>query len=230
MFEKELDIAFVDSEVCDGCELCVEACPYDAIDMVEVKEKDKTTLSMKSNIDAVRCKRCGSCARICPTGAVQLSHFTDSQVSNQLKELLSDKIGTMFPKVVAFCCDECGYATVDMMGMGGLTYPANVLPIRVPCLGWVSLNNIFKALEYGADGILLVGCMLKKCQHLEGDVHAGRVVEFAKEIMDEIGLNGSRIEKVFVCAADPVNFSEVAKSLIEEVKKLNVIATRANKQ
>lgn len=81
----------------------------------------------------------------------------------------------------------------------------------------------FKALEYGADGILLVGCKLENCQHLEGAINAEKVVTFAKEIMDEVGLSGNRLKMISVCAAEPTKFSAAAESLVNEIKKLGPV-------
>lgn len=220
-FTKALDIAVVNDEDCDGCELCVDVCPYDAAQMVEVK--DRPPINMVAEINELLCERCGACADRCPTGAIQLPYWTDDQFSSQISGLLSGNGGSMSPKVVAFCCDECGYATVDLVGMGGISYPVNVLPMRVPCLGWISLYHIFKAFELGADGLLLVGCLRHNCQFLKGNVYATEAVTFAKEILDEIGLNSKRIKMVPVCAADPTEFSETTKSVVNELKELGPI-------
>jgi len=112
---------------------------------------------------------------------------------------------------------------VDMAGMGGMTYPAGVLPVRVPCLGWVSLYQIFKALELGADGVLLVGCLLDYCQHLKGTTYADRVATFAGDILDEIGLKRDRLRTVNVCAAKPRDFIHAAEALINDVKRLGPV-------
>ena len=220
--EKDMDIAYIKEEDCDGCEVCVEACPYDAIQMVEIERKESPVTSV-ARIDEVKCERCGTCASRCPTGAIQLQRYTDDQVLNQLSGLLLKSDSSTSQKIVAFCCDECGYATVDLTGMGGMAYPASVLPIRVPCLGWVSLYQIFKALEYGAGGVLLVGCMPDKCQHLKGNISAEKVVAFAKNILDEIGLNSDRLKMISVCAADPLEFTKAAESLVNDVNKLGPI-------
>lgn len=223
-FEKDCDTAYVNEDDCDGCELCVEACPYDAIKMVESKDEKGPPVGLVARIDEIKCERCGSCAGKCPTGAIQLRNYTDQQMLSQISELLHKKNGeSISPTILAFCCDECGYATIDMVGMGGMPYPVNILPLRVPCLGWVSLYQIFKAFEYGADGILLVGCILDNCQHRKGGMYAGRVVPFAKSILDEIGLSNKRLQMVNVCAATPLEFSRVAKVFVEEVKKLGPI-------
>jgi coenzyme F420-reducing hydrogenase delta subunit len=90
--------------------------------------------------------------------------------------------------------------------------------VRVPCLGWVSLYQIFKALELGADGVLLVGCMPEQCQHLKGVEYAEQTMRFAKDILNEIGLGSSRLKMVNVCAANPKAFSSAAESLVSELK------------
>lgn len=137
--------------------------------------------------------------------------------------MLSKDSGSMSPKIVAFLCDECGYATLDMTGMGGMSYPANVLPLRTPCLGWVSLYHIFKTFELGADGILLVGCLYPNCQHMKGNIYSENVVKFARSILDEIGLSSRRIRTAAVCAADPKEFSLAAESLVKDLKELGPI-------
>lgn len=219
--EKDLDVAFVDESKCDACELCVEVCPYKAIEMVKVEGKNPVGLVAK--INEFSCNRCGSCSGRCPTGAIQLLRWNDQQFLSQVGSLLSKNGGSMSPKVVAFLCDECGYATLDMAGMGGMSYPANVLPVRAPCLGWVSLYHIFKTFELGADGIVLVGCLYPNCQHMKGNIYSENVVKFAKSILDEIGLSSRRIRTAPACAADPKEFAAVTDSLIKDLKELGPI-------
>jgi heterodisulfide reductase subunit A len=221
-YSKDMDIAYVEEDDCDGCKLCIDACPYDALQMVDVTGKGLRSDSIVE-IDAIRCERCGACAGRCPTGALQLRHHTDDQVLAQIHELLSKDTDSITPKVIAFCCNECGYATVDMVGMSGMTYPPNVFTLRIPCLGWVSPYYIFKAFEQGADGILLVGCISGNCQQVRGNIYADKVVNFAKDILDEIGLSGSRLKMTPVCATNPSEFSEAAISLVDEVRKLGPI-------
>ncbi len=50
----------VDSEKCNGCELCVSTCPTDAI----------TIEDNKATIDADKCTDCGACQVACQTGAI----------------------------------------------------------------------------------------------------------------------------------------------------------------
>jgi ferredoxin len=51
----------VDPDACVGCEVCVEACPVEAISMVDGK----------AVIDPDKCTECGTCIGECPQEAIQ---------------------------------------------------------------------------------------------------------------------------------------------------------------
>jgi len=51
---------YVDEEKCDGCGLCVEACPQDALKFVDAVV----------TVDLDLCKETGTCLNTCPRGAL----------------------------------------------------------------------------------------------------------------------------------------------------------------
>jgi len=57
-------IPVVNPQLCKGCEVCVEICPDNAIEIVE----------KKSFIDYNRCTCCGVCDRVCRYGALEVKH------------------------------------------------------------------------------------------------------------------------------------------------------------
>ena len=61
------------------------------------------------------------------------------------------------PKIVAFLCNWCAYAGADLAGVSRLQYPANLRTVRVMCSGRVDPAFIIKALNQGADGVLVGG-------------------------------------------------------------------------
>jgi len=61
------------------------------------------------------------------------------------------------PKIVAIVCNWCTYAGADLAGISRIQYPPNVRIIRVPCTGRINPFYVVKALQGGADGVLVSG-------------------------------------------------------------------------
>jgi len=61
------------------------------------------------------------------------------------------------PKILAFICNWCAYGAADLAGVSRLQYPANVRAIRVMCSATVSPHHVLRALQDGADGVLVGG-------------------------------------------------------------------------
>jgi len=70
--------AVVDEDLCIGCGLCEEICPYGAPKIEDGKSKVREIL----------CRGCGSCAAECPRRAITMRHFGDNQILAQVKALL----------------------------------------------------------------------------------------------------------------------------------------------
>jgi len=79
--EIEPIIAAVDSEVCGGCEICLELCPFGAIDRVDDQ----------AQVNVALCKGCGTCVAACPSGAMDQQHFRTSQIMAQIEAALNQK-------------------------------------------------------------------------------------------------------------------------------------------
>jgi len=61
------------------------------------------------------------------------------------------------PKIIAFMCNWCAYGAADLAGVSRLSYPPNIRPVRVMCSATVSPHHILRALQDGADGVLVGG-------------------------------------------------------------------------
>jgi F420-non-reducing hydrogenase iron-sulfur subunit len=67
------------------------------------------------------------------------------------------KIERFEPKILAFVCNWCAYGAADLAGVSRMQYPPNVRAIRVMCSATVSPHHILRALQEGADGVLVGG-------------------------------------------------------------------------
>ena len=78
--EVETTTAFVNEEICCGCQTCIKVCPYLAVSF----DNEKKT----SFVNDILCKGCGTCSSSCPTGAIRSKHFTDEQILHQIEGLM----------------------------------------------------------------------------------------------------------------------------------------------
>jgi F420-non-reducing hydrogenase iron-sulfur subunit len=101
-----------------------------------------------------------------------------------------------------------------------LSYPANVKIVQVPCTGKVDVLYLLKSFQAGADGVYVAGCMEGDCHYLTGNLRARKRVEYAKKILDEIGIGGDRLEMVNMSAGQGPRFVEIAKEMNERIKGL----------
>ncbi len=74
-----------------------------------------------------------------------------------------------------------------------LSYPANIKIIQVPCTGRVDIAHLLSALEDGADGVYVAGCLEGECHYLEGNYKARRKVDYVKKVLTELGIEPERV-------------------------------------
>ncbi|MFX0179813.1 MAG: FAD-dependent oxidoreductase [Candidatus Hodarchaeota archaeon] len=86
-------ISEVNPDKCIGCGKCVETCPYNAIELLEIKmEFEDLNLNLKqSYINSALCKGCGTCAATCPVGAISVKHYDFDQIGVMIDSYLLEK-------------------------------------------------------------------------------------------------------------------------------------------
>jgi coenzyme F420-reducing hydrogenase delta subunit len=131
------------------------------------------------------------------------------------------------PVIVAFCCHYCAYTAADMAGSMRLSYPANVKIVRVPCSGKVDTIHMMKALEKGADGVMVAGCLEGDCHFKAGNTKAARRVTFVKKLLQEIGIEPERLAMFTMSAGMGTRFAQVAGEFTEQIRKLGPNPVRA---
>lgn len=134
------------------------------------------------------------------------------------------------PQITAFYCIYCGYMAADTAGILNIQYPANVKFLRMPCTGKVDTRYILEAFEQGADGVYIVGCPIGNCHHVRGNERAQARIIKAKIILDDIGLNGERLEMFFMTGSQGKTFANAAKIMTERVRELGPNPLRTNKE
>ena len=80
-------VCTVDEDACISCGACITACTYGAIEFVQTEK------GRKARVNPVLCKGDGLCNTKCPTRAIDLKHFTDREMLNQIDAAMPEASG-----------------------------------------------------------------------------------------------------------------------------------------
>jgi F420-non-reducing hydrogenase iron-sulfur subunit len=133
------------------------------------------------------------------------------------------------PLIAVFSCHYCSYAAADLAGSSRIQYPPNIRVIKVPCTGRVSSNHILRALECGADGVYVAGCLEGTCHFISGNFKAKQRVQHAKNLLSQINMEPERVQMYFMSAAEGARFANVAKEMTETIRELGPSPLGRNK-
>jgi F420-non-reducing hydrogenase iron-sulfur subunit len=101
-----------------------------------------------------------------------------------------------------------------------LRYPTNIKIIKVPCSGRVASIHMLKALEEGADGVMVAGCLEGDCHYQSGNLRAKKRVIYVQEILGKIGIEPERVAMYNLSAGEGPRFAEIAREMTKKVQEL----------
>jgi len=124
------------------------------------------------------------------------------------------------PNIVAFCCNWCSYAGADLAGVSRMQYPPNARIIRVMCSGRVEPYFILRALELGADGVLVAGCHIGDCHYISGNVEAEKRMALVAEVLEKLGIGKNRMRLEWISASEGEKVKLVINDMVDKVRAL----------
>jgi F420-non-reducing hydrogenase iron-sulfur subunit len=131
------------------------------------------------------------------------------------------------PKIIGFLCNWCSYAGADLAGISRLKCMPNVHIIRTMCSGGVSPSYVLKALEAGADGVLICGCSPGDCHYREGNYKTIRRMTLLKKMLAQLGIEDKRVQLHWVCASCGDEFTDVVDKMTADIKELGPLKAKA---
>jgi coenzyme F420-reducing hydrogenase delta subunit len=124
------------------------------------------------------------------------------------------------PRIVAFLCNWCSYAGADLAGVSRIQYPHNIRIIRVPCSGRINPAFLLRALQNGADAVLVSGCHPGDCHYISGNLAARRKFALLRELLQYAGIEPERVQFTWVSASEGGRFAAIVEKVVEQARKL----------
>jgi heterodisulfide reductase subunit A len=200
--------AFVITDLCDGCGLCVQVCPVNAITMEDEKAK----------INPFLCTGCGACIPVCPKEAIDFKNSTNRQILANLRGVLMDKEPNE-TRIIAFVDNNVGYTGIDFLGLDRVNYPENIRIVTVPSTAIIGLKHLFYAFAFGADGILVIEGQEEIDEHFTKK----RMIEMTRSLA-EYEIKGMRVRYSYVPLPVYKKAADLFTRFTERIKKFGPLS------
>ncbi len=195
--------AFVITALCNGCGLCVQVCPVNAI-IMEAK---------KAKINPFMCTGCGACIPVCPKEAIDFKNSTNRQIVANLRGVLMDKEPDEV-RIVAFVDKNVGYTGMDFLGLDRVNYPENIRILAVPSTAILGLKHLLYAFALGADGILVI----EGQEDIDEHFTKKRMIEMNRSLA-EFEIKGMRVRYSYVPLPVYKKAADLFTRFSERIKK-----------
>jgi heterodisulfide reductase subunit A len=218
--EYEIDptVAFIHTEMCDGCRLCLPACPLEAIGVSETAE-----------INAAICIGCGSCTAACPKEAIDLRGSKNKQLREVIEAALMEKKEGE-TRVLMFADDTSTYRLADTVGVQKMIYNIKNYIIRVPSGSRVTPRLMLESFALGADGIYIGDCEERTTSYAHSLKTVEGNVAKVRSVLEEEGLEPERVRFRAFSTAMLDEFVQEANSITDFVEKAGPIGDSIRKR
>lgn len=92
--------------------------------------------------------------------------------------------------------------------------------IKLPCSSMTREVVLLKAFEAGADAVVVLVCPEGSCDYLEGNIRARKRVARMKKLLDEIGIDGRRLNIFNIHRADQSAVDHVIDQTLSDLASL----------
>jgi len=154
--------AVSDPDLCEGCEQCVNDCPYDAIEMVAGNHPEIHPLRAEVQVD--RCTSCGLCAGSCASLAIGPDQRTARHQLAAARHLVASDADPGRRTLLVACGNNAG---VSAQLQRAFASDASMAWFPVDCAGTLHPGTVsYLGGHFG--GTLVVACPPQNCLHRHG--------------------------------------------------------------
>jgi len=200
--------AFVIPNLCDGCGICIQTCPSNAIEMEYGK----------ADVDPFLCTGCAACIPVCPREAINFKNSTTEEITANLKGVLKDKQPDEV-RIIVFADKNVGYTGMDFLGLDRVNYPTNIQIISVPSTAILGLKHLAYAFALGADGVLVI----EGQEDIDEKFTKKRMVEIGRPLK-EFGIESMRVRYSYVPLPVYKKAGELFTMFVDRIKKFGPLS------
>jgi coenzyme F420-reducing hydrogenase delta subunit/ferredoxin len=211
-FNVDPQLAFVHTDLCDGCQICLSACPKNAIEMNDGKAVVVEAL----------CVGCGACIGACPQEALDFHNSTNLQMYRTIDGILENKKPEE-NRIVIFADNTSTYRVADALGIRKMKYDPDARIIRVPSSARITAKLIVHAFKKGADIVIIGDAPAASSQFPWSREVAEKAIAEAAARLEKAGITGKRIIFDEFLAGDLVKFTSLVNDAGIKVKQMTRI-------
>jgi len=145
---------------------------------------------------------------------------TDASGQPVVTERLGPDEGRWNPNIFVFACNWCSYAGADTAGISRIQHQPHFRTVRVMCSGRVHPGFVLRALEKGADGVLVSGCHIGDCHYISGNERQLEHFEITKRLVHLIGLEPGRVRLEWISAAEGPRWAKIIDEFTNQIRAL----------
>jgi coenzyme F420-reducing hydrogenase delta subunit/ferredoxin len=167
--KKDGPKAVVDLDNCNGCGLCFDDCPFDAITLQA--RTDGAHYDHEVVVNPELCGACGICAGSCPASNPFRSSRKELKTGIDMPQLPVDEMRSLTRetidamegdlKIIVYGCEH----GIDVKRLDG----DDTRGIKLICSGMLPPTLVEYALKQGADGVMVTGCRQNDCYYRFGN-------------------------------------------------------------
>jgi coenzyme F420-reducing hydrogenase delta subunit/ferredoxin len=167
--KKDGPKAIVDLDNCNGCGICFDDCPFDAITLQA--RTDGASYDHEVVVNPELCGACGICAGSCPASnpfrssrgelktGIDMPQLPVDEMRSLTRETIAEMAGDL--KIIVYGCEH----GIDVKRLES----DDTRGIKLICSGMLPPTLVEYALKQGADGVMVTGCRQNDCYYRFGN-------------------------------------------------------------
>ena len=189
---------------CAACLTCLRVCPFDIPQVTDVAR-------IQSNL----CQACGMCIAECPANAIIARGWDINELVDDTARAIAGMNGQAAKKIVAYVC---GHHAPANAWSGSLEDALpNVAELYLPSMSRLGTNQMLKAFENGADGVIVVAGQIGGDRYPGATERIRKRVEQVRELLGEVGLDPEQVQLVEAASEGRAAMREAMAGAAEKI-------------